>query len=120
MTKIEINGGVPLQGAITISGAKNAVLPILMASLLTEKPCRLRNVPHLRDVTTTIELLAQMGAEVGLADQLTIEPMDSPSTIRRMLPAWKRLKTRMGMAFSMQRLMAVASMTLSPSSNACM
>ena len=52
---------------------QNAVLPILMASLLTDQPCRLKNVPHLKDVTTTIELLAQMGAEVGLADQLTIE-----------------------------------------------
>ncbi|MFU8877510.1 MAG: UDP-N-acetylglucosamine 1-carboxyvinyltransferase [Wenzhouxiangellaceae bacterium] len=85
MTKIEINGGVPLEGAITISGAKNAVLPILMASLLTDQPCRLRNVPHLRDVTTTIELLAQMGAEVGLADQLTIE-IDTSAVNRQEAP----------------------------------
>ena len=68
-----VAGGVPLAGTVPISGAKNAVLPILMASLLTDQPCRLKNVPHLKDVTTTIELLAQMGAEVGLADQLTIE-----------------------------------------------
>jgi len=72
-TRIRIDGGVPLAGTVPISGAKNAVLPILMASLLTEQPCRLKNVPHLKDVTTSIELLAQMGAEVGLADQLTIE-----------------------------------------------
>jgi len=73
MTRIEIDGGVALNGAVAVSGAKNAVLPILMASLLTDQPCRVRNVPHLRDVTTTIELLAQMGAEAGLADQFTIE-----------------------------------------------
>ncbi len=85
MTRIEINGGVPLEGAITVSGAKNAVLPILMASLLSDKPCRLRNVPHLRDVTTTIELLAQMGAEVGLADQLTIE-LDTSRVNRQEAP----------------------------------
>jgi len=73
MARIAIDGGVPLEGTVTISGAKNAVLPILMASLLTDQPCRLRNVPHLKDVTTTIELLAQMGGEVGLADHFTIE-----------------------------------------------
>ena len=73
MARIEIEGGVPLNGTVTISGAKNAVLPILMASLLTDRPCRLKNVPHLKDVTTTIELLAQMGAEAGLGDQFTIE-----------------------------------------------
>lgn len=73
MTRIEIDGGVPLKGSVAISGAKNAVLPILMASLLTDQPCRVNNVPHLKDVTTTIELLAQMGAEAGLADQFTIE-----------------------------------------------
>jgi UDP-N-acetylglucosamine 1-carboxyvinyltransferase len=72
-TRIRIEGGVPLSGSVPISGAKNAVLPILMASLLTDKPCRLKNVPHLKDVTTSIELLAQMGADVGLADQWTIE-----------------------------------------------
>ncbi|MDT8409470.1 MAG: UDP-N-acetylglucosamine 1-carboxyvinyltransferase [Wenzhouxiangellaceae bacterium] len=73
MARIEIEGGVALRGSVPISGAKNAVLPILMASLLTDQPCRLKNVPHLKDVTTTIELLAQMGAEVGLSDQLRIE-----------------------------------------------
>ncbi|MEM1081363.1 MAG: UDP-N-acetylglucosamine 1-carboxyvinyltransferase [Pseudomonadota bacterium] len=73
MARIQIDGGVPLEGSVQISGAKNAVLPILMASLLSRQPCRLKNVPHLKDVTTTIELLAQMGAGAGLADQFTIE-----------------------------------------------
>ena len=75
MARIQIDGGVPLEGSVQISGAKNAVLPILMASLLSTHPCRLKNVPHLKDVTTTIELLAQMGARAGLADQFTIELM---------------------------------------------
>ncbi|HEY7906182.1 MAG TPA: UDP-N-acetylglucosamine 1-carboxyvinyltransferase [Wenzhouxiangella sp.] len=68
MARIEIEGGQTLQGTVEISGAKNAVLPILMASLLTEKPCRLAGVPHLKDVTTTIELLGQMGVEISLGE----------------------------------------------------
>lgn len=73
MAKIRIVGGRPLQGQVEISGAKNAVLPILMASLLTGESCRLHGVPHLRDVTTTIELLAQMGVGVALDDRMTVE-----------------------------------------------
>jgi UDP-N-acetylglucosamine 1-carboxyvinyltransferase len=67
MARIQITGGTPLNGAVEISGAKNAVLPILMASLLSDQPCRL-SVPHLKDVTTSIELLAQLGVEVSLGD----------------------------------------------------
>ena len=109
MARIEIDGGVVLSGSVSISGAKNAVLPILMASLLTEKQCRLKNVPHLKDVTTTIELLAQMGAEVGLADQLTIEvetsgvdhqeaPYDLVKTMRASVLVLGPLLARFGMA----------------------
>ncbi|TVQ34676.1 MAG: UDP-N-acetylglucosamine 1-carboxyvinyltransferase [Wenzhouxiangella sp.] len=72
MARILITGGVPLQGTVEISGAKNAVLPILMASLLTDQPCRLRGVPHLKDVTTTMELLGHMGVEISLADDAAI------------------------------------------------
>lgn len=68
MARIEIEGGQTLQGTVEISGAKNAVLPILMASLLTDQPCRLAGVPHLKDVTTTIELLGQMGVEISLGE----------------------------------------------------
>lgn len=68
MARIEIEGGQTLQGTVEISGAKNAVLPILMASLLTAQPCRLAGVPHLKDVTTTIELLGQMGVEISLGE----------------------------------------------------
>ena len=68
MARIEIEGGRTLEGTVEVSGAKNAVLPILMASLLTDQPCRLAGVPHLKDVTTTIELLGQMGVEISLGE----------------------------------------------------
>lgn len=73
MQKLEIEGGVPLAGEIRISGAKNAALPILAASLLADRPVVLSNVPHLNDVTTTIRLLRQMGVEVSIQDQASVE-----------------------------------------------
>ncbi|RFF28146.1 MULTISPECIES: UDP-N-acetylglucosamine 1-carboxyvinyltransferase [unclassified Wenzhouxiangella] len=73
MARIQIRGGRPLEGSVEISGAKNAVLPILMAALLTEEPCRLVGVPHLKDVTTTMELLGQMGVSIALGDRLSVE-----------------------------------------------
>ena len=65
MDKLVIQGGVPLNGEIRISGAKNAALPILCAGLLTSDTLRLTNVPHLNDVTTTLSLLKQMGVQVS-------------------------------------------------------
>jgi UDP-N-acetylglucosamine 1-carboxyvinyltransferase len=70
--KLVIQGGVPLTGEARISGAKNAALPILCAALLTPGMLRLQNVPHLRDVTTTLNLLAQMGVEVSLDEKLGV------------------------------------------------
>jgi len=72
MDKLLINGGVPLSGEIRISGAKNAALPILCAAILTPQTLQVRNVPHLRDVTTNINLLAQMGVEVSLDERLGV------------------------------------------------
>jgi UDP-N-acetylglucosamine 1-carboxyvinyltransferase len=69
MARIQISGGVALDGQVWASGAKNAVLPILAGSLLADGPSEIGNVPHLNDVTTTIELLAQMGAEIILNDR---------------------------------------------------
>ncbi len=57
MDKMIIHGGAPLRGAVSVSGSKNATLPILMASLLTDEPVPIRNVPHLRDVRTALALL---------------------------------------------------------------
>ena len=57
MDKLLIQGGVPLSGEVAVSGAKNAALPILCASLLTAEPLRFANVPHLNDVSTMLRLL---------------------------------------------------------------
>ena len=64
MDKLVIEGGVPLRGEIRVSGAKNAALPLLCASLLTSEPLVLTNVPRLNDVRTMQTLLAQMGVKV--------------------------------------------------------
>ena len=66
MDKLISTGGTPLTGEVAISGAKNAALPILCASLLTAEPLRLDNLPHLNDISTMLRLLAQMGVEVTL------------------------------------------------------
>ncbi len=71
MQKIVVEGGVPLNGEVQISGAKNAVLPILCATLLADEPMAISNVPHLHDVVTTAKLLAGLGAEITI-DQGTI------------------------------------------------
>ena len=73
MDKLIIEGGVPLAGEARISGAKNAALPILCAAILSAEPLRIANVPHLRDVTTMLELLAQMGVAVAVDDKRGVE-----------------------------------------------
>jgi len=70
MDRLIIRGGVPLSGEIRVSGAKNAALPLMCASLLTGEQLTLSNVPHLRDVSTMLRLLAQIGVEVSLDDRL--------------------------------------------------
>jgi len=72
MDKLVIEGGVPLTGEISVSGAKNAALPILTAALLTGEPLTVSNVPHLRDVTTMLNLLAQMGVAVSMDEKLGV------------------------------------------------
>lgn len=76
MDKLMIEGGIPLHGEITISGAKNAVLPILAASVLLDGPLIIKNVPHLRDVTTMVNLLRHTGAAVNLLDKsdVSVDP----------------------------------------------
>ena len=73
MDKLAINGGSRLQGEVRFSGAKNAVLPILAGALLTDQPIIISNVPHLRDVTTMIELLGRLGAEATVHDGMHLE-----------------------------------------------
>lgn len=64
MEKFLINGGAVLRGSVRASGSKNAVLPILAATLLADSPMTVRNVPDLRDVKTTVQLLSEMGAKL--------------------------------------------------------
>ena len=66
MDRIRIRGGRPLSGEIRIAGAKNAALPLMAACLLTDEPLSLRNVPHLVDITTMTQLLAQHGAAASM------------------------------------------------------
>ena len=66
MDKILIHGGKPLSGTIVIGGSKNASLPVMCASLLTDEPLILGNVPHLADITTMANLLSQHGVQVSL------------------------------------------------------
>ncbi len=73
MDKLIIRGGIPLQGEVRISGAKNATLPILAACLLSEEPITLFNVPHLQDVTTMVELLSGMGAQFTIGERMSLE-----------------------------------------------
>ena len=85
MDKLLIQGGTRLSGQVRISGAKNAALPILAGTLLTKEPVTIRNVPHLKDVTTTISLLQTMGAQVTVDDQLNVE-VDASELTHRTAP----------------------------------
>jgi len=91
MNKLLIHGGVRLDGEIRISGAKNAVLPILAATLLAEGQATIENVPHLHDVTTTVELLGCMGVQVVIDEKLSIE-VDC-STIENFIAPYHLVKT---------------------------
>lgn len=83
MDKLIVTGGTPLRGEIRISGAKNAALPVLVASLLTNKPLRIGNVPHLQDITTTMELLGRIGVKLVVDEKMTIEADASAVTSLR-------------------------------------
>jgi UDP-N-acetylglucosamine 1-carboxyvinyltransferase len=72
MDKLLITGGARLDGEVRASGAKNAALPILAATLLADGECVLSNVPHLRDITTTMELLGQMGVGLTVDERMRI------------------------------------------------
>jgi len=92
MDKLIINGMVPLNGEVSVSGAKNAVLPMLCASVMASNTCvTLKNIPHLHDVTTTVRLLRQMGVSVTLDDKMNIE-LD-PSTIKNYYAPYDLVKT---------------------------
>ncbi len=91
MAKIVISGGEPLNGEVQISGAKNAVLPILASTLLADGPVSITNVPHLHDVTTTMELLGQMGVSLEIDERMRINI--DPRTTTRYFAPYELVKT---------------------------
>lgn len=109
MNKLLIRGGRPLQGEVRISGAKNAALPIMCASLLAAGPLELENVPHLMDVSTMAKLLAQMGVRIerGAGARMTLQadvirepvaPYDLVRTMRASILVLGPLVARCGRA----------------------
>ncbi|KFN45104.1 UDP-N-acetylglucosamine 1-carboxyvinyltransferase [Arenimonas oryziterrae] len=91
MAKIVITGGEVLNGEVQISGAKNAVLPILCATLLADSPISIGNVPHLHDVTTTVELLGALGAQLTIDEKLTITV--DPTHVNQTVAPYELVKT---------------------------
>ena len=85
MDKLEITGGARLDGEVIVSGAKNAALPVLAATLLADGPVVLSNVPHLNDVTTTVKLLRRMGVDVLFHEGVKLE-IDSRSIAEFVAP----------------------------------
>jgi len=91
MDKLIIQGSGPLSGEIRISGAKNAALPILAATLLSETPVTIGNVPHLHDITTTMSLLGRMGVQLIVDEKMRVE-VDT-STIEEYYAPYELVKT---------------------------
>ena len=109
MDKLMITGGTPLNGELRVSGAKNAALPILAGTLLSEDPVTVGNVPHLLDITTTMELLGRMGIGLTVDEKLNIEvdtrsinsfvaPYDLVKTMRASILVLGPLVARFGQA----------------------
>jgi len=96
MQKIVVTGGNPLHGEVTISGAKNAVLPILCATLLADAPVEITNVPHLHDVVTTVKLLGELGAGISI-DEGTLSRGSAitvdPRTVNQHVAPYELVKT---------------------------
>ena len=91
MNKLLISGGIPLQGELRASGAKNAVLPILASALLADEPVTISNVPHLQDVTTMMELLGWMGVELMVDERLNVQV--NPHPINNFRAPYELVKT---------------------------
>ncbi len=91
MQKIVVQGGRPLTGEVQISGAKNAVLPILCATLLADGPVEISNVPHLHDVVTTVKLLGELGAGITVDEHYGITV--DPTTVHSQVASYELVKT---------------------------
>ncbi|MGZ5093189.1 MAG: UDP-N-acetylglucosamine 1-carboxyvinyltransferase [Burkholderiales bacterium] len=104
MDKLVIQGGVRLEGEVAISGAKNATLPILCASLLTRDTLSVENVPHLRDVTTMLSLLGQMGVEISVDDRMGVQLR--ASRISQAIAPYELVKTMRASVLTLGPLLA--------------
>ena len=91
MDKLIITGGAKLVGEIRISGAKNAALPIIVSTLLADEPVTICNIPHLHDITTTMELLGRMGVSITINEKMSVE-VDA-STIEHYVAPYELVKT---------------------------
>lgn len=91
MDRLIITGGIPLNGEIRISGAKNAALPIIVSTLLADEPVTVCNIPHLNDITTTMELLGRMGVSITMGEKMDVE-VDA-STINNFAAPYELVKT---------------------------
>lgn len=91
MQKLIIQGGLPLRGEVSISGAKNAALPVLCAALLTKETLTVKNVPTLQDITTMLSLLKQMGTTV--ASPYSSEVSLSAATLTNLIAPYEMVKT---------------------------
>ncbi|MFV1997916.1 MAG: UDP-N-acetylglucosamine 1-carboxyvinyltransferase [Acidiferrobacterales bacterium] len=91
MDKLIVSGGASLTGEVRISGAKNAALPVLVASLLSSKPLHISNVPHLQDITTTMSLLGMMGVRLVIDDKMGIEA--DASQVSSVIAPYELVKT---------------------------
>lgn len=96
MDKFVISGGVPLSGEIAVGGAKNAALPILAATLLSDSPLTITNVPQLRDINTSVALLRCLGADVEVsprADGDSLEVLVDPSKVNQVRAPYELVST---------------------------
>lgn len=90
LDKFVINGGLPLKGEVTVSGAKNAAVAIIPAVILADEPCRIENIPNISDVTFIANILAEIGAKVRRINKSTLEI--DPTGIRTSIATYEQVK----------------------------
>lgn len=90
LDKFVINGGLPLKGEVTVSGAKNAAVAIIPAVILADEPCRIENIPNISDVTFIANILAQIGARIKRINKSTLEI--DPTGIRTSIATYEQVK----------------------------
>jgi UDP-N-acetylglucosamine 1-carboxyvinyltransferase len=104
MDKLLITGGQRLEGEVRISGAKNAALPLLTAAIMAKTPVVIRNVPHLRDVTTLIQILSQMGVTISIDEKCSVEV--NANTLTSAVAPYELVRTMRASIFVLGPLLA--------------